>query len=153
MVELESAKFLKEKDIWFRLIKLSDKGISYEDVLKNSEDEINPNEICKTIIVKDKKGNKYAFLLKGDRKINFLKAKEVIGKKISIVSFEDLKKSTGKEPGAICPLLLDMPIYVDDKVFETEKINFGSGEHLYGLEICSVDLDKVIQFEKVNVSE
>jgi prolyl-tRNA editing enzyme YbaK/EbsC (Cys-tRNA(Pro) deacylase) len=153
MVELESTNILKEKGIEFRLIKLSDKGISFDDVVENAEDEVNPNEICKTIIVKDKKRNKYAFFLKGDQKIDFSKAKEIVGKKISIVSFEDLKKTTGKEPGAICPFLLQMPIYVDKKVFETEKINFGSGDHLYGLEISSEDLKKVIEFQEVEVSQ
>jgi len=151
MVSLESTKILEEKGIDYRLIKLSDKGISFNDVVENAEDEINPDEICKTIIVKDKKGVKYAFFLKGDQKIDFSKAKEIIGKKISIVSFEDLKKTTGKEPGAICPFLLDMPIYVDKKVFGTDKINFGSGDHLYGLEINSNDLEKVIEFEIVEV--
>jgi prolyl-tRNA editing enzyme YbaK/EbsC (Cys-tRNA(Pro) deacylase) len=153
MVELESTNILKEKGIRYRLIKLSDKGISFEEVVENAEDEVNPNEICKTIIVKDKKGNKYAFFLKGDKKIDFSKAKEIVGKKISIVSFEDLKKTTGKEPGAICPFLLQMPIFVDKKVFETEKINFGSGDHLYGLEISSEDLKKVIKIQEVEVSQ
>ncbi|MGD9276010.1 MAG: YbaK/EbsC family protein [Candidatus Pacearchaeota archaeon] len=153
MTELESVKILKGKNIPYRLIKLSDKGISFEDVIRNAEDKINPDEICKTIVVKDKKENKYAFLLKGNQKIDFSKVKEVIGKKASIVSFEDLKKSIGKEPGAICPFLLDMPIYIDKKVFETEKINFGSGDHLYGLEIFSKDLNKIIQFQKVEVSK
>jgi prolyl-tRNA editing enzyme YbaK/EbsC (Cys-tRNA(Pro) deacylase) len=153
MIELESTNILKEKGIEFRLIKLSDKGISFDDVIENAEDEVNPNEICKTIIIKDKKGDKYAFFLKGDQKIDFSKAKEIVGKKISIISFEDLKKTTGKEPGAICPFLLQIPIYVDKKVFETEKINFGSGDHLYGLEISSVDLKKVIEFQEVEVSQ
>jgi prolyl-tRNA editing enzyme YbaK/EbsC (Cys-tRNA(Pro) deacylase) len=152
MKELESIKILKEKKIPYRLIELSDKGISFEDVIKNAKEEINPEEICKTIIVKDKKDNKYAFFLKGDEKIDFSKAKEIIGKKISIVSYDDLVKTTGTEPGAICPLLMDMSIFVDKKVFETKKINFGSGDHLYGLEMNAHDLNKVIKFEIVEVS-
>jgi prolyl-tRNA editing enzyme YbaK/EbsC (Cys-tRNA(Pro) deacylase) len=62
-----------------------------------------------------------------------------------------LKRATGKEPGAICLLLLDIPIFVDKRVFETEKINFGSGDHLYGLEISSNDLEKIIDFETIDV--
>lgn len=151
-MELESTKLLKEKDIDYRLIELSNKGISTEDVIKYAKDEINPEEICKTIVVQDKQGNKYAFFLKGNHRIDFSKARQIIGQNISIVSYEDLKKATGKEPGAICPLLLNVPIFVDKKVFETEKINFGSGDHLYGLEINPNDLEKVINFKTVDVA-
>ena len=152
-MELESETILKSKGISYRLIELSDKGISFEDVVKNAKDEINPDEICKTIIVKDKKGNNYAFLLKGNQKIDFSKVKEIIGSKASIVGYEDLKKATGTEPGAVCPFLLSMPIYVDKRVFETEKINFGSGDHLFGLEIKTGDLEKVIELKIVDVAQ
>jgi prolyl-tRNA editing enzyme YbaK/EbsC (Cys-tRNA(Pro) deacylase) len=150
---LECEKILKEKRISYRLIKLSNKGVSFEDVIKYAEDEINPGEICKTIIVKDKKEGKYAFFLKGDEKIDFSKAKEIVGKKISIVTYDDLIKTTGTEPGAICPFLLDMPLFVDKRIFETEKINFGSGDHLYGLEINPNDLKKLVKFEIVNITD
>lgn len=152
-MELESQKILKNKKINYKLIELSDKAISFQDVIKYSKDEINPNEICKTIIIKDQKANRYAFLLKGNQKIDFSKVKGVIGSKASIVSYEDLKKSTGTEPGAVCPLLLSMPLFVDKGIFETEKINFGSGNHLLGLEINSKDLEKIIKFQIVDVAQ
>ncbi|OGJ20850.1 hypothetical protein A3K73_07310 [Candidatus Pacearchaeota archaeon RBG_13_36_9] len=152
-MELKSTKILEEKGISYRLIKLSKKGVSFEDVIKYAEDEVNPDEICKTIIVKDKKGNKYAFFLKGDKKVDFSKAKGIIGSKISIVSYEDLVKETGTEPGAVCPFLLKMPLFVDKGVFGLQKINFGSGDHLYGLEIDSKDLKKIINFKEVDVSQ
>jgi len=151
-MELESEKILKSKGINYRLIRLSEKGISFEDVVRYAKDEINPDEICKTIIVKDKKENKYAFLLKGNQKIDFSKVKEVIGSKASIVSYEDLKKATGTEPGAVCPFLLEMPVFVDKRVFETEKIHFGSGDHLFGIEIKTEDLEKIIKFQIVDVA-
>jgi len=152
-MEIKAVEFLENKGINYRLIKLSEKGISFEDVIKYAQEEINPNEICKTIIVKDKKNNRYALFLKGNQKIDFSKAKEIIGSKISIISYEDLKKSTGTEPGAVCPILLDFSIFVDKKVLETNKINFGSGDHLYGLEINSKDLNKVINFKVVDIAQ
>jgi len=150
-MELESEKILKSKGVNYRLISLSEKGISFDDVVKYAKDEINPDEICKTIIVKDKKDNKYAFLLKGDKRIDFSKVKEVIGSKASIISYEDLKKATGTEPGAVCPFLLNMPLFIDKQVLGLEKINFGSGDHLFGLEIKTEDLEKVINFKVVDV--
>lgn len=152
-MKLESTKILEEKNIPYRLIKLSEKGISFEDVVKYAENKLNPDEICKTIIVKDKKGNKYTFFLKGNKKIDFSKAKEIIGSKISIVGYEDFVKETGTEPGAICPFLLEIPIFIDKEIFGLEKINFGSGNNLYGIEIKSKDLSKLIKFKEVDVTQ
>ena len=97
-MKLDSTKILEEKKIQYRLIKLSKKGVSCEDVVKFAKDKVKPEEICKTIIVKDKKNNKYAFFLKGNTRIDSKKAKNIVGKKISIISFDDLKQTTGKEP-------------------------------------------------------
>lgn len=148
---MESTNILDKKGIKYKLIELEDKAISCDDVIKFSKEEINPDEICKTIIVKDKKGNKYAILLKAKDKIDQSKIKQFLGK-VSIVSYEDLKKTTGKEPGAVCPLTLNIPIYVDKNVFKTKKINFGSGDHKLGIEINPKDLEKVIKFQEVDVS-
>lgn len=153
MTELESIKILEEKRIDYRLIELKDKAISVEDVIKYAKEKINPDEICKTIILKDKKRNNWAIFLLGNQRIDFSKARRVIGKNLTIANYEDVKKATGIELGAICPLLLKMPIFVDKRVFEKEKINFGSGDHLYGLEISSKDLGKLIDFKIINIAE
>ena len=152
-MESEATKILKDKNVPFRIIKLSNKGISSGDVAKYAVDRLNPSEICKTIITKDKSNNNYALLLKGDDKIDFSKIKNVVGQKISIVRYEDVKQSTGKEPGAVCPITLDMPIFVDDKIFQSEKINFGSGNHMFGIEVSSNDLKKIFVFQKVDIAQ
>ncbi len=146
-------KILKDKDIPFRLIRLSNKSISSDDVIKNAIDDLNPSEICKTIITKDKSGNFYAIILPGKNKIDFSKAQNIIGQKINIVEFNDVEKITGQKPGAITPITLNMPIYVDQKIFQTEKINFGSGDYSFGLEISVNDLKKIFTFRKVNISQ
>lgn len=144
---------LEKAGVPFRVIRLSGKGVSFDDVVKMALDPLNPNEICKTMIVKDQSGKQYGFLLKGKDRLDTAKAKEIVGSKISIVSFSELLKSTGVEPGAVCPLLLDFPLFVDEKVFETEKINFGSGDHLFGIEINSKELEKLVLFRMVSVAQ
>ena len=150
-MQLESAKILEEKGVEYRVIKLSNKAISAEDVVKYAQDKIGPDEVCKTIVVKDKKENKYAFFLKGSHRIDFSKTKEIIGQRTRIVNDNDLKEITGRERGEVCPILLDIPIFVDKRVFQTEKINFGSGNLFYGIEITSKDLEKAIDFKIVDV--
>jgi len=53
----------------------------------------------------------------------------------------------------VCPLTLDVPLYIDERVFMKERINFGSGNHLYGIELSSKDLAKVIDFRVVDAAK
>ncbi|MBD3207329.1 hypothetical protein GF319_13440 [Candidatus Bathyarchaeota archaeon] len=151
-MKLESANILKEKGIAYRIIELSDRAISVKDVIEYSKSEINAEEICKTIIVKDKNGRKYGIFLRGGDRVDFRKLKTILGK-VSIASLEEVKKSTGVEPGAVCPLTIDMPVIVDNRVFENERLNFGSGDHLYGIEIRTEDLQKVIDFKVEDIAD
>lgn len=153
MVVLESARVLKERGVGYRVIELKDRAISVEDVIRFSKEEIRPEEICKTIILKDRGGSMYAVFLLGDQRIDIKKARQVIGGKVSIASFREVKKTTGVEPGAVCPLLVDIPVLVDRRVLTRERLNFGSGNHLYGLEIRSEDLAKVVDYRVVDVAE
>ena len=153
MVVLESARVLKERGVGYRVIELKDRAISVEDVIRFSKEEIRPEEICKTIILKDRGGSMYAIFLLGDQRIDTKKARQVIGGKVNIASFREVKETTGVEPGAVCPLLVDIPVLVDRRVLTRERLNFGSGNHLYGLEIRSEDLAKVVDYRVVDVAE
>lgn len=150
--ETYAAKMLKERGIEFRLIKLSDRAISVDDVVKFSDGSVKADEICKTIVVKDS-NNFYALFLLGSDKIDFSKAKNVIGKKISIASADEVKRAAGVEPGAVCPLLLNMPMIIDKKVFTKKKINFGSGDHLHGIGMKPEDLERAIEFRIADISQ
>ena len=153
MVVLESARVLKERGVGYRVIELKDRAISVEDVIRFSKKEIRHEEICKTIILKDRGGSMYAVFLLGDQRIDTKKARQVIGGKVSIASFREVKETTGVDPGAVCPLLVDIPVLVDRRVLTLERLNFGSGNHFYGLEIRSEDLAKVVDYRVVDVAE
>ena len=148
---LRSEEILKEKHVPYKVIHLAGKSISVNDVVRNSNGNVNPDEICKTIIVEDNNGNGYAFFIEGDKKIDFSKAKKIVGRKLRIMNSERLLELTGTEPGAVCPFLLDMPLFVDKAIFGKENIHFGSGDHLVGLEIKPDDLNKLVEFEIVDV--
>lgn len=143
--------FLIEAGIMYRIIELKERAISVDDVIEYSKEPINPDEICKTILIKQKK-QYYALFLRGADKINFKKLKELIGK-ASIASRAEVMDTTGVEPGAVCPLLLDVPIIVDSRVLGLDKLNFGSGNHLYGVEISSGDLPRILEYKLADIAE
>ncbi len=93
-----------------------------------------------------------ALFLRGSDRVSFKKLRGVTGK-ARIASPEDVMEITGIKPGAVCPLLVPVPIIVDLKVLTLERINFGSGNHLYGVEMRSSDLGKVLDFTVADISE
>ena len=60
---------------------------------------------------------------------------------------------TGVMPGAVCPLLVPVPVIVDWKLLALDRVNFGSGDHLYGVEMKSADLYRVMDFTVADFSE
>ena len=131
MTKLRSAEVLDSKGIEYRLIELEERALSIADVIRFSKAEINVDEICKTMILKDREGGRYAVLLLGGDRVDYGKASETIGEKVSIASFAEVKEAVGVDPGAVCPITLDVDLFVDRKVMETERMNFGSGNHMY----------------------
>ncbi len=153
MTKLRSAEVLDCKSIEYRLIELEERTLSIADVIRFSKAEINVDEICKTMILKDREGGRYAVLLLGGDRVDYGKASEAIGEKVSIASFAEVKEAVGVDPGAVCPITLDVDLFVNRKVMETERMNFGSGNHMYGLEIRTRDLEKVVGFRVVDVAK
>jgi prolyl-tRNA editing enzyme YbaK/EbsC (Cys-tRNA(Pro) deacylase) len=152
-MKLEAVRVLDERGIDYRLIELKDRALSINDVIRFSKEPLKVDEICKTIIVKDGLGKKYAIMLLGGDRVNFAKARKITGSSLSIASPHEVKEVTKVEPGAVCPLLLKIPIYVDRRVTEKERVNFGSGNHLYGIDMAFQDLALVIEYTVVDVAE
>jgi len=150
-MRLKVQDVLESKNIQYRIIELKERAITVQDVIKYSKEHINSEEICKTILVKRKK-EYYALFLRGADKIEFKKVRDLIGK-TSIASRDEVHEVSGVNPGAICPLLLDVPVIVDQRVLSLDKLNFGSGNHLYGVEIASVDLAKVLNYRLADISQ
>ncbi len=135
----------------YRVMELTDRAVSVDDVIQFSKEEINPGEICKTIIVKSKVGFT-ALFLRGSDRVSFKKLKGVTGK-ARIASHEDVMEVSGVMPGAVCPLLVPVPVIVDWKLLALDRVNFGSGDHLYGVEMRSADLNRVLDFTVTDFTE
>ena len=142
---------LEGAGVEYRVIELTDRAVSVEDVVRFSKEDINPGEICKTIIVKSKAGFT-ALFLRGSDRVSFKKLRGVTGN-ARIASSEDVMEITGVMPGAVCPLLVPVPVIVDWKLLALDRVNFGSGDHLYGVEMKSADLYMVMDFMVADISE
>ena len=144
-------EILEGAGVEYRVMELTDRAVSVDDVVRFSKEDINPGEICKTIIVKSKAGFT-ALFLRGSDRVSFKKLRGVTGK-ARIASSEDVVEITGVMPGAVCPLLVPVPVIVDWKLLALDRVNFGSGDHLYGVEMKSADLYRVMDFTVADFSE
>ena len=116
-MELPVEKILKNKKISYRIIPLSGVAITHRDVIKYAHGA-NPDDDCKTILVKDSKGKTYALFLPGTMKVSFNALKQILASKVDILSVQELKQVTGKDRGAVCPILLEkISILVDKRIF------------------------------------
>jgi len=146
-MELPVEKILKEKGVPYRLIRLAQEAVTVGDVVAYSDGAVKIDEICKTIILKGKKtGTLLAVLLRGEDRLDFSKARGVLGEAAEIADTGSVKKVSGVEPGAVCPLMVSVPLFVDARVLELNRINIGSGDHLYGLEIAVSDIERGVSF-------
>ncbi len=153
-MEIKVEKILQNKNIGYKLIKLSEAAFSVSDVINNSGGTINPNEICKTIILRGKKsGKKFAVLLRGIDRLDFSKAKKIFGEEMAIATAEEVLEASGVEPGAVCPFLLNVALFIDNKVLDLETVNCGSGDHLYGIEFKLKDLLNNLDHQTIDISK
>ena len=152
-MEQDIEKLLEGKHIEYQLIKLTENAYTVDDVMRYSEGKVNADEICKTIILRGKKtGKKLAILLRGNDRVDFSAAKKLFGEEMTVANQEEVREAAGVEPGAVCPFLLKVPLFVDRKVLDLKRINCGSGDHLCGLEFETKDLAKGVNYDTVDLS-
>ena len=146
MVSFKSTQKLDKASVKYSLFKLDKQAYTVEDVVKYSRGRIKLDEICKTMILTDDQGLGFGVLLLGVNRVDLNKVGEITEKKLHLASRKEVIELTGIEPGAICPIILDIPLLVDEQVLLKNRINFGSGDHLYGIEMNSLDLKKVVEY-------
>lgn len=131
-------QFLTEKGVVYKVVDLPATAVSVEDVVRLSGGLVKEEEIIKTLIVKIRGGEFVGCILQGKDRLK----REVIDR---LATKEEVLKIAGVEVGAVCPILLGVPVIIDKKVMNLKKVNMGSGDHLKGLEMYFSDLLKSLE--------
>ena len=146
-------KYLKEKKIKHKVSDLGGEVYKVEDVIKAG---VNPDQILKTLIVRAEvkvglefKDKYFALVLRGKDRVDFKKVRRLFGGKSDLAKPAEVKKVAGVPVGAVCPILLDVPIYIDEKAMSLKHINMGSGDLTCELEMDFDDLLAAIGEYKV----
>ena len=150
---LEAERFLAERGIPYRLIELTDRAMTAADVALYTKGDIHTEEICKTVIMRDDSWNRYAFLLVGTDRVDPLKVEKLTGRKLAVTSPAEVRDTTGVEPGAVCSITLRIPLIIDQRVAKLQHANFGSGRHLFGIEMRTVDLQRAVPHTVADIAQ
>ncbi|MHA1944887.1 MAG: aminoacyl-tRNA deacylase, partial [Candidatus Hodarchaeales archaeon] len=73
-----------------------------------------PENIVKSIVVKDKMGQFYLVILQGDRKIKTSKLKKILlVKDVKLASPEEVEANTGYKVGDVPPISVELSVIMD----------------------------------------
>ena len=152
-------KYLKQKGIKHKISDLGGEIYKVEDVIKVG---VNPDEILKTLIVRStvkphfatfsakatkvKKASRgwgglefkdkyFALVLRGKDRVDFKKVRRLFGGKSELAEPDEVQKVAGVPVGAVCPILLNIPIYIDRNAMGLKHVNMGSGDLTKELEM------------------
>lgn len=131
---------LEKLKIPFKLFGLPEKVYKVEDVVRAG---INEDEIVKTLIVQSGSGF-IALAIRGKDRLDFKKVRKLFGAKSELARPEEVERIVGIPVGAVCPILVGIPLYFDKKVMELGRVNMGSGDLKVELEIELADLLKAV---------
>ena len=175
MANLEQIeRYLKSLGIKYQVIDLGGRVFKVDEVIKVG---VNPDEIVKTLIVRIPKDGSVQFValaVRGRDRVDFKKVRRLFGPSTSLrpsalrsstmssdeslrleevncelASPEEVEKVVGVPVGAVCPVLVGLPLIVDKKVVNLKRVNLGSGDLTCGLAMDLDDLLKTIGEYKI----
>lgn len=149
--------YLKQRGISYKVIDLGGAVYRVEEVIKTG---VNPKEIVKTLIVRipsysvtsnrdkrkpwPKNVSFVALAVRGKDRVDFKKVRRLFGSKSELARPEEVEKMVGVPVGAVCPVLIGVPLIFDKQVMGLKRVNLGSGDLTKGLEMELADLLKAV---------
>lgn len=134
----EIEEYLKEKRVVYKVIDEGGKA----GVVKTLVMRVGGN--TKNALLPESGMDFAALCLRGEDRVDFRKVRARFGSKSELARPEEVLKVCGVPIGAVCPILIGVPVYVDEKVLGLQDINLGSGDLEKGLEMKLTDLLEAI---------
>src|SRR3989338_9207803 len=143
---LQIEEFLKVKQIPHQIVDLGGEVFTVDQVKKTGVKE---DEIVKTLVIKTN-NNFIALVVRGCDRVDFKKVRRLFGPSTALrVNCElarprEVEKVCGGPIGAVCPILVGVPLYFDRKVMDLLHVNMGFGDLTKGLEMELTNLLKAV---------
>ena len=118
---MKADEFLNQYDLAYEVIEHEEKAPTCEKAAELRD--VKPSQVVKNLIVENNDGKVVHVLLPGDRELSAAKFGEY-----SMVDPEESKDITGQEAGTVHPFSTGLQHFVDERLFEQEKLSFTVGK-------------------------
>jgi len=100
----------------------------------------------KSLFMKIKGGGHCLLLTHRDSRLNSKQVKQVLGKRVSVCSNDEMNEAIGCKPGAVCPFGLPehVTLLVDPVLYEHAEIMFTPGKPEFTFAFATKQLDKLL---------
>lgn len=133
-------QYLQLQKLPYKVISLEKEAFTVSDVVDAG---IKVDDVVKTLIVRTN-DHFVALALRGEDRIDFKKVRKLFGSKSELARPAEVLKVVGVPVGAVCPVLVGIPLYFDQRVMDLVNVHMGSGDLMHGLEMKLENLLKVI---------
>jgi Cys-tRNA(Pro) deacylase len=149
-----AVRFLREKKVDFlpRIYKYVEKGGTAESAKQLCVDE---HAVIKTLVFETNEKKPLIVLMHGDREVSTKNLARYLGVKSAMPAApEAASRWTGYLVGGTSPFgtKLKLPVYVEDTIFELERIYINGGKRGFLVEIDPKQLEELLDIEKVSVA-
>jgi len=133
-------EYLRAKKLSYEVIDLGGEVFTVKGV---KEAGVLEDEIVKTLIIRSGDGFK-ALAVRGKDRVDFKKIRKLFGSKSGLARADEVEKVVKVPVGAVCPILLDIPLIFDRRIMDLKRVHMGSGDLTKGLEMDFADLLKAV---------
>ncbi len=107
----------------------------------------------KSLFLKDKTGHNYVLVTIEGEKLDSKSMKELIGKRVSICSSEELVEKASCVPGCVAPFGYqdEVTLIIDKKIYNYNKFLLSPGVPELTIEIHTEDINKILNIVKNNI--
>lgn len=135
---MKADEFLDEKSLEFELVEQENETLSCDDAAR--ERGLETDQIVKSLII-ESGGKFFHCLVPGDRKLSEKK----FGKEYRMADPEKSKEITDQESGTVHPFASNLEHFVDERIFEKERISFTRGDRLHGVILTPEKFEKALK--------
>ncbi|MDN2482059.1 aminoacyl-tRNA deacylase [Vibrio agarivorans] len=138
--------FLQQQGVAFEILHQEYETVSIQDTA--SARGISPQQMVKSILLRDMSERYALACIPGDQSVDPKKVRSLLNwRRMTCVQLDQLESITGYKAGTVTPLLLKraMPIVIDTRLSELDRVTISSGDRLAGLALAPSDLLKLCQ--------
>lgn len=135
---MKADEFLEDKGFEFELVEQENETLDCDDAAR--ERGLETDQIVKSLII-ESGGEYFHCLVPGDRKLS----EQKFGEEYRMADPGRSEEITGQESGTVHPFASELKHFVDERIFEKDRVSFTRGDRLHGVIITPGKFEKALK--------